>query len=85
MALGGRFEYFNDRNGLYSGTAQALKELTGTYEYKFGDGFLTRLEYRRDWSNVPFFLTNKPGVLSSSQPTLTVGMVWWYGGKEGPW
>ena len=85
MALGGRFEYFNDRNGLYSGTAQALKEFTGTYEYKFGEGFLTRLEYRRDWSNVPFFLTNKPGVLSSSQPTLTVGMVWWYGGKEGVW
>src|SRR5271170_7053288 len=85
MALGGRFEYFNDRNGLYSGTAQALKEFTGTYDYKFGEGFLARLEYRRDWSNVPFFLTNKPGVLSSSQPTLTVGMVWWVGGKQGAW
>jgi Putative beta-barrel porin-2, OmpL-like. bbp2 len=85
MALGGRFEYFNDRNGLYSGTAQALKEFTGTYDYKFGEGLLARLEYRRDWSNVPFFLTNKPGVLSPSQPTLTVGMVWWYGGKQGAW
>ena len=85
MAVGGRFEYFNDRNGLYSGTDQALKEFTGTYDYKFGEGFLTRFEYRRDWSNVPFFLTNKPGVLSPVQPTLTVGVVWWAGGKQGPW
>lgn len=85
MALGGRFEYFNDRNGLYSGTDQALKEFTGTYDYKFGEGFLARAEFRRDWSNVPFFLTNKPGVLSPSQPTFTVGVVWWAGGKQGPW
>jgi hypothetical protein len=85
MALGGRFEYFSDRNGLYSGTAQALKEFTGTYDYKFREGFLARAEFRRDWSNVPFFLTNKPGVLSASQPTMTVGMVWWYGGKQGVW
>ncbi|MGD0443371.1 MAG: outer membrane beta-barrel protein [Edaphobacter sp.] len=85
MAWGGRFEYFDDRNGLYSGTAQALKEFTGTYEYKFSEGFLTRAEFRRDWSNVPFFLTNKPGVLAASQPTFTVGMVWWVGGKQGAW
>jgi hypothetical protein len=85
MALGGRFEYFDDRNGLYSGTSQALKEFTGTYDYKFGEGFLARAEFRRDWSNVPFFLTNKPGVLSPSQPTFTVGLVWWAGGKQGPW
>jgi hypothetical protein len=85
MALGGRTEYLSDRGGLFSGTTQALKEFTGTYEYKFGEGFLTRVEYRRDWSNVPFFLTNKPGILSPNQPTMTVGMVWWYGGKQGAW
>jgi hypothetical protein len=85
MALGGRTEYLSDRGGLFSGTTQALKEFTGTYEYKFGEGFLTRLEYRRDWSNVPFFLTNKPEVLSPNQPSLTVGMVWWVGGKRGAW
>jgi hypothetical protein len=85
MALGGRTEYLSDRGGLFSGTTQALKEFTGTYEYKFGEGFLARAEFRRDWSNIPFFLTNKPGVLSPSQPTMTVGMVWWYGGKQGAW
>ncbi len=84
-ALGGRAEYLSDRGGLFSGTTQALKEFTGTYEYKFGEGFLARGEFRRDWSNVPFFLTNKPGVLSPAQPTLTMGLVWWYGGKQGTW
>jgi Putative beta-barrel porin-2, OmpL-like. bbp2 len=85
MALGGRTEYLSDRGGLFSGKTQALKEFTGTYEYKFGEGFLARAEFRRDWSNMPYFLTNKPGVLSSGQPTLTMGLVWWYGGKQGPW
>jgi hypothetical protein len=85
MALAGRTEYLSDRGGLYSGTTQALKEFTATYEYKVADGFLTRFEFRRDWSNVPFFLTNKPGVLSKDQPTATVGLVWWYGGKQGAW
>jgi hypothetical protein len=84
-AVAGRAEYFSDRDALFSGTSQALKEFTETYEYKVADGLLTRIEYRRDWSNVPFFLTTKVGVLSSHQDTLTVGMVWWYGGKQGAW
>lgn len=85
MALAGRGEYLSDRGGYFSGTTQALKEVTGTYEYKFGEGFLARAEYRRDWSNRPFFLTNKPGVLSHDQGTAIVGLVWWYGGKQGAW
>ncbi len=85
MALAGRTEYLSDRGGLFSGTTQALKEFTGTYEFKVADGLLSRLEYRRDWTNVPFFLTNRVGVLSQNQDTLTVGLVWWYGGKQGAW
>ena len=82
---GGAREYLSDRGGLFSGTTQALKEFTGTYEYKFGEGFFSRIEYRRDWSNMPFFLTNKPGVLSKNQDTLTLGLMWWYGGMKGAW
>jgi len=85
MALAGRTEYMSDRGGLFSGTTQALKEFTGTYEFKVADGLLSRLEYRRDWTNVPFFLTNRVGVLSQNQDTLTIGLVWWYGGKQGAW
>lgn len=84
-ALAGRTEYFSDRGGLFSGTTQALKEFTGTYEFKVSEGLLTRLEYRRDWTNVPFFLTRTQGVLASHQDTATVGLVWWYGGKQGAW
>jgi hypothetical protein len=85
MALAGRTEYLSDRGGLFSGKTQALKEFTGTYEFKVADGLVTRFEYRRDWSNTPFFLTNKAGVLASNQDTATVGLVWWYGGKQGAW
>jgi Putative beta-barrel porin-2, OmpL-like. bbp2 len=85
MALAGRGEYLSDKGGLYTGTSQVLNEVTGTYEYRFGDGFLARVEFRRDHSDVPFFLTNKPGVLATSQPTFGIGMVWWYGAKQGAW
>jgi hypothetical protein len=85
VALAGRSEYLSDRGGLFSGATQALKEVTGTYEYKFGEGFISRIEYRRDWSNRPLFLTNQPGVLAKNQDTLTLGLIWWYGGLKGAW
>jgi hypothetical protein len=44
-----------------------------------------RLEYRRDWSGLPFFLTAEPGKLKREQDTATLGLIWWIGGKEGPW
>lgn len=83
--LAARGEYFSDRGGLFSGVTQALKESTATYEYKFGDNFDTFLEYRRDWSNVPYFRTGNPAVLASHQDTAALGLVWWYGGKRGTW
>lgn len=54
-------------------------------EYKLADGFLMRGEYRRDWSNQPFFLTEQPGVLKKEQNTATLGLIWWFGRKQGTW
>lgn len=85
VAGAARFEYLSDRGGLFSGVTQALKEGTLTGEYKFAEGFLGRLEYRRDFSNQPFFLTSKPGLLKKEQNTATLGLVWWFGRKEGAW
>ncbi len=85
LALNGRFEYLADRGGLFSGASQDLKDVTVTGVYQFADGFQTRLEYRRDFSNVPFFLTNNPLYPARSQDTVTLGMLWWFGGKEGSW
>jgi hypothetical protein len=85
FALAGRGEYLSDRGGLFSGVTQALKETTLTVDYRVAEGFLVRSEWRRDFSNQPFFLTSKPGVLKREQNTATVGLIWWFGGKEGSW
>jgi hypothetical protein len=85
FAMAGRFEYLSDRGALFSGLTQALKEHTLTAEYKFGEGFLLRGEYRRDYSNLPFFLTDLPDVLKKEQNTATLGLVWWWGRKKGVW
>ncbi len=85
VALATRAEYLSDRGGLFSGISQALKENTFTAEYKFADGFLMRTEYRRDFSNRPFFLTDRRNVLKKEQNTATVGLVWWMGQKQGAW
>ncbi len=84
-ALAARAEYLSDRGGLFSNVTQALKETTGTYKYALGDNFDVFLEYRRDWSNKLYFITATQGTLSSHQDTATLGLVWWYGGKEGSW
>jgi Putative beta-barrel porin-2, OmpL-like. bbp2 len=84
-ALAARGEYLSDRGGLFSNVTQALKETTGTYKYTLGDGFDAFLEYRRDWSNQLYFVTSNPAAPSSHQDTATLGLVWWYGGKQGSW
>ena len=85
LGVAGRAEYLSDRGGLFSGLTQALKETTATFDYKLGDGFLMRYEWRRDFSNQPSFLTDTQGVLSKKQNTASVGLVWWWGRKEGTW
>jgi Putative beta-barrel porin-2, OmpL-like. bbp2 len=84
VAIAARSEYLAD-GGLFSGKPQALKEGTVTFEYKFKDNFLMKEEWRRDFSNQPFFLTDTLNILSKEQTTLGVGLVWWFGGKQGIW
>lgn len=85
LAVGTRAEYLSDRGGLFSGVTQALKETTFTTEYKLAEGFLMRGEWRRDFSNQPFFLTDVANVLKKEQNTATLGLVWWSGRKQGTW
>jgi len=44
-----------------------------------------RYEWRRDFSNQPSFLTDVQDVLKKGQITASVGLVWWWGRKEGSW
>lgn len=85
VAVATRAEYLSDRGGLFSGITQALKENTVTFDYCPANGFLMRYEWRRDFSNQPSFLTNTQGILSKEQNTATVGLIWWWGQKEGLW
>jgi hypothetical protein len=85
FSLAGRFEYLRDRGGLFSGMTQDLKEHTLTATYQVADGFQVRLEHRRDYSNQPFFLTSRPGTLKKEQNTATLGLIWWFGGKQESW
>src|SRR5664280_609574 len=85
FAVATRAEYMADRGALFSGISQALKENTVTLDYKVSDGFLMRYEWRRDYSNRPSFLTDVQGELSKQQNTASLGLVWWWGRKEGSW
>ena len=83
-ALSLRYERLDDE-GLFGGIDQVLHEVTLTAEYKFADGFLARGEFRRDWSNERFFTGPRPDDLREGQNTFLVGLVWWFGNKQGAW
>ena len=44
-----------------------------------------RGEFRHDWSNEEFFLSDSLDVLKTGQTTLLGGFVWWMGSKKGAW
>lgn len=73
-AVAGRVEVFNDDKGYATGTAQTMKEFTGTYEYHWSKGILGRLEYRHDFSDKQVFHHGNTG-LTDGQSTLTVGLI----------
>jgi hypothetical protein len=85
FAIAGRTEYFSDPNALYTGKSQALKEFTITFDHALANGFLMREEFRHDFSNQPYFLTDTLGKFKNDQTTATVGLLWWFGGKQEAW
>ena len=64
---------------------EVMKEGTLTLDYRPADHFLMRGEYRRDQSNRLYFLGHTLGILEGSQPTIGLGLVWWFGQKDGVW
>jgi hypothetical protein len=81
QALTGRFEYFTDPEGFMTGTAQHLYEFTGTYEYKWIEGLLTRIEYRGDFSNEKVFHKQTTQMVDQ-QSTVTVAFIAFFGPKR---
>ncbi len=80
-ALSARYEYYADNSGFTTGTPQDIQEFTGTYEYKWQHGLLTRAEYRRDWSSVAFFHKGNTGRVNA-QSTFTVALIAFFGPKS---
>jgi len=83
-ALAGRFEYFADPQGgqTVAPFGQDVKEFTATYEYKWVEGLLARVEYRRDWSNQYFFTKGNTPLSEEAQSTVTAGFVAFFGPKR---
>jgi len=79
FAIAPRLEWFHDADGFATGTVQKLKEFTLTGEFKMAQGVLTRLEYRRDWSDHPFFDRGMVPGAFRNQDTLLVGFVAYFG------
>jgi hypothetical protein len=82
FAVAPRLEWFNDADGFSTGTPQKLKEATLTAEFKMAEGVLSRLEFRRDWSDNPFFDRGAtPGVFRN-QSTILAGIVAYFGPRR---
>jgi hypothetical protein len=69
-----RLDWFSDRTGFNSGVVQQLKEVTFTAEYRPAAYLMTRAEYRRDWSDQPFF--DRGVALGSSKKQDTFLVAW---------
>jgi len=90
-----RYEYYADHDGFPTGYGSEinLNSFTATYEYKWTKGLMTRLEYRRDWADQPFFERGNqgqplnPGIGAfipgpwKNQNTVTLGFIAFFGPK----
>ena len=86
VRLAYRIEFLDDSDARSTGTVQNLRENTITFEVqpvKEDPRFLTRIEYRRDWSDVAFFgCPSCTDGFSMDQNTFTVGFMWVFGPKD---
>ena len=69
-----RYDWYKDPDGFITAVAQTMQEFTITADYKLLEGFLSRFEYRRDWSNQPFFDRGNQRASAKSMNTLLAGL-----------
>jgi hypothetical protein len=91
-ALAGRYEFYYDPQGFTTASAsqaskgvthrQQFQEYTLTYEHKWVEGLLARIEYRRDWTNFNYFTKGDNDAVAKAQSTLTAGFVAFFGPKR---
>jgi hypothetical protein len=67
-----RAEYFDDKNGVRTGTVQKLKEITFTPEFRVAKGLIIRPEYRYDMSDKYSFNSGA----KKNQNTIALGVMY---------
>jgi hypothetical protein len=72
FSLSLRGEYFSDPDGVRTGTAQNLEEITLTPEFRLAQGLILRPEYRHDWSDEEVFDSST----KKSQDTVSVSVMY---------
>ena len=80
FAFAPRWEFYDDKDGFVTGTAQTLQEITLTGEIKHSAGLIFRLEYRRDWSDEDYFI--KDGEATDNQNTFTFAFIIPFSSKQ---
>jgi hypothetical protein len=77
VALSGRYEFYNDRNGTTTGVVQDLQSFTATAQFPW-QGVTLWTEYRRDWSDAATFNRTENGVQSlvDDQNTIALGLTY---------
>ena len=71
-----RAEYFDDRDGFRTGTAQKAKEVTLTPEFRVAKNLIVRPEYRHDWSDKDVFDSHQNTFDKKSQDTIALGVMY---------
>lgn len=81
LFLSPRLEWYRDSTGFITGTAQTLKEMTMTADFRMIHGVLFRTEYRHDWSNAPYFDRGGANAPFRDQHTVLIGFIAFFGPK----
>jgi len=72
-AVAPRYEIFKDDDGWATGQAQTVQSITVTAEHKISD-FITRIEWRSDFSDEPFFADGD--ALKKNQSALIIAFIY---------
>jgi hypothetical protein len=73
-----RYEYFEDHDGLMTGTFTPrlhFNEITATYQRTLATHLLTRFEYRRDMSQFPVYQLSTFATGVKHQDTVAIGLI----------
>ena len=76
-----RYDWYKDKDGFITGTARTIQEFTMTGDMKLRQGFLMRLEYRRDWADVNYFDRGNGLGNAKNQSTILLGFIAFFGPK----